>query len=157
MKVEPRGTPAHNFETFVGMTLKRVRAAARELVVSFESEYWKTIDVPHTDFQAHLICTPEGNLVQPPDETKKPFMHITGMKYEIGTGELSILADVQELAGEAFEVIGKIVTNANHDARTGIFGLMLGDEYSLLITPMGVKVLYTKELTVEFRKPLVTQ
>lgn len=149
MKVEPRGTPAHNFETFVGMTLKRVRAAARELVVSFESE--------HTDFQTHLICTPEGNLVKPPDETKKPFMHITGMKYEIGTGELSILADVQELAGEAFEVIGKIVTNANHDARTGIFGLMLGDEYSLLITPMGVKVLYTKELTVEFRKPLVTQ
>ncbi len=154
MKVEPRGTPAHNFETFVGMTLKRVRAAARELVVSFESE--------HTDFQTHLICTPEGNLVKPPDETKKPFMHITGMKYEIGTGELSILADVQELAGEAFEVIGKIVTNANHDARMGSFGLMLGDEiarvaYSLVITPMGVKVLCSKELTVEFRKPLVTQ
>jgi len=139
MKVEPQ-------VTFVGMSLKSVRLASKELVLSFEGE----------GPAAHLICQPEGNLVTPPDGGQ-PFVHITGMKYEIGTGDLAILADVQELAGEAAEVLGKIVTQTSYDARQGVFGLQLGAEYGIIITPAGMRVLYTKELACEFRKPLVSQ
>jgi hypothetical protein len=145
MKVEPR-------VTFVGMSLKSVRLASKELVLSFEGE----------GPAACLICQPEGNLVTPPDGGQ-PFVHITGVKYEIGTGDLAILADVQELAGEAAGVLGKIVTQTSHDARQGVFGVQLGPEppsqigYGIVITPAGMRVFYTKELVCEFRKPLVTQ
>jgi hypothetical protein len=166
MKVEPR-------VTFVGMSLKSVKLASKdfsrsyyELVLSFEGEgpergprqYARTTQEQDRSnrARAHLICQPEGNLVTPPDGGQ-PFVHITGMKYEIGTGDLAILVDVQELAGEAAGVLGKIVTQTSHDARQGVFGLQLGAEYGIIITPAGMRVLYTKELACEFRKPLVSQ
>jgi hypothetical protein len=127
------------------MRLVAIRVASKEMVLSFEKD----------GRQLHLICTPEGHLVTPPEGQGQPFVHITGMKYETGTGELSILADSTELAGEAVEVIGLEVSQATHDPRNHVFGLQLGPNYGVIITPGGMKVLYTKELEVEFRKPLV--
>jgi hypothetical protein len=59
------------------------------------------------------------------------------------------------LAGEATEILGLQVSNAHHDPISGVFGIQLGPEYGVVITPGGLKVLHTKELEVEFRKPLV--
>jgi hypothetical protein len=152
MKVEPRGEPAANFQTFVGMILKSVRVASKELVLSFGP----AIDAPRDAMEAHLICQPEGNIMTPPNGGQ-PFVRITGMKYEVGIGGLTILADCQELAGEASEVVGRTVTQASYNSRMHCFGLQLGPEYGIVITPAGMAVPYTKELVCEFRKPLVTQ
>jgi hypothetical protein len=163
MKVEPRtGTPARNFETFIGMTLKSVRQAQKELILSFEQHSTDPVLVEgeripgHRLRQAHLICQPEGNLVTPPNGDQ-PFIHLTGMKYEIGIGPLTILSDYLELSGDAAEIIGKQVMQARHDSRNHVFGLQFGAEYVLSITLAGLSVLYTKSLSVGFRKPLVTQ
>ena len=150
MRVEPRTTSAQlrGPSLLVGMTLKQIRVAHKEMIemiVSFEG----TED-------AHLICTPEGQLITPPDGGQ-PFVQITRMKYEIGTGPMTILAESQVLAGEATEILDRRVTQASHDPNNHVFGIQLGGEYGLIITPMGMKVLYTKELNVEFRKPLVSQ
>ena len=154
MKVEPRtGTPARNFETFIGMTLKSVLQAQKELILSFEQHSTDPVLVVG---QAHLICQPEGNLVTPPNGDQ-PFVHLTGMKYEIGIGPLTILSDYLELSGDATEIIGKQVMQARHDPRTHVFALQFGAEYGLIITLAGLNVLYTKSLSVGFRKHLVTQ
>ena len=146
MRVEPRTTSAQlRGPSLVGMTLKQIRVAHKEMIVTFEG----TED-------AHLICTPEGQLITPPDGGQ-PFVQITRMKYEIGTGPMTILAESQVLAGEATEILDRRVTQASHDPNNHVFGIQLGAEYGLIITPMGMKVLYTKELNVEFRKPLVVQ
>jgi hypothetical protein len=146
MRVEPRTTSAQLRwpSLLVGMTLKQIRVAHKEMIVTFEG----TED-------AHLICTPEGQLITPPDGGQ--LVQITRMKYEIGTGPMTILAESQVLAGEATEILDRRVTHASHDPNNHVFGIQLGGEYGLIITPMGIKVLYTKELNVEFRKPLVVQ
>ena len=146
MRVEPRTTSAQlRGPSLVGMTLKQIRVAHKEMIVTFEGTE-----------ETHLICTPEGQLITPPDGGQ-PFVQITRMKYEIGTGPMTILAESQVLAGEATEILDRRVTQASHDPNNHVFGIQLGAEYGLIITPMGMKVLYTKELNVEFRKPLVVQ
>jgi len=145
MRVEPRTASAQlRGPSLVGMTLKQIRVAHKEMIVTFEG----TED-------AHLICTPEGQLITPPDGGQ--LVQITRMKYEIGTGPMTILAESQVLAGEATEILDRRVTQASHDPNNHVFGIQLGGGYGLIITPMGIKVLYTKELNVEFRKPLVAQ
>ena len=145
MRVEPRTTSAQlRGPSLVGMILKQIRVAHKEMIVTFEG----TED-------AHLICTPEGQLITPPDGGQ--LVQITRMKYEIGTGPMTILAESQVLAGEATEILDRRVTQASHDPNNHVFGIQLGGGYGLIITPMGIKVLYTKELNVEFRKPLVVQ
>lgn len=149
MRVEPRTTSAQlrGPSLLVGMTLKQIRVAHKEMIVTFEGEGTE---------ETHMICTPEGQLITPPDGGQ-PFVQITRMKYEIGTGPMTILAESQVLAGEATEILDRRVTQASHDPNNHVFGIQLGGEYGLIITPMGMKVLYTKELNVEFRKPLVLQ
>ena len=149
MKVEPRAASlgSRDAQTFIGMTLKSVRQAQKELVLSFEGS-------GDEDHEAHLICQPE--VIKNPNGGE-PIIQLTGMKYEIGTGPMTILGDYTELSGEAQEILGLKVAQARHDSRNHIFALQFGAEYGLLITLAGLNVLYTKSLEVEFRKPLVTQ
>ena len=145
MKVEPRKTQQETSPSLIGARLVNIKVASKEIVVSFFKD----------GVELHLICTPEGHLITPPEGQGDPFVHVTGMKYETGTGELSILADFQELAGEAIEVLGMEVSQATYDSRNHVFGIQLGPHYGIIITPGGMKVLYTKELEVEFRKPVL--
>jgi hypothetical protein len=151
------------------MTLKSVRQAQKELVLSFKApDFLQSIE------EAHLICQPEANVIQNPRDWNRehpgrwegstfhsrsgdPIIQVTGMKFEIGTGPMTILSDFTELSGPAAEILGKEVVQARHDSRNHIFALQFGAEYGLLITMAGLSVLYTKSLKVEFRKPLVTQ
>lgn len=163
MKVEPRTNSFSKgdepsisnpmWQNIVGSTIARVRHCERELVVTFH------LPVPAHGNRAHpkelqLICCPEGQLINPPDGGKP--VQLTGMKYEIGTGPATILGDVLEIAGESSEIIGMQVTNVSHDPRSHVVGIQLGQQYGVIIGPMGLKVLFTKELDIEFRKALVT-
>ena len=151
MKVEPRkrdGAPAKPgaaINTLIGTVLSKVIVAESELVLTFTR-------VGADDI--HLICRPEAHIVTDPTGSQIP--HVTGMKYEIGTGPMTVLADCQELYGTAAEVLGRTVTGASHDPRTSVFGVQFG-EYSVVLSMAGLTVLYSKQLQVEFRKPLVIQ
>jgi hypothetical protein len=150
MKVEPRGkaaaTPANDPAQIVGRILSKVILAQAELVLTFER---------YGEEALHLICRPEAHLVTDPD-TGQQIPHFTGMKYEIGHGAMTVLADYEELAGEAAEVLGREATGADHDPRISFFGVQFG-QYGLLITMAGLTALYIKELKVEFKEPVVLQ
>jgi hypothetical protein len=164
VRVEPRAASIGSAQTFIGMTLKSVRQAQKELVVSFEGDMplnhpglmQEVENANGRPLEAHLICQPEANVIQNP-RGGDPIIQLTGMKFEIGTGPMTILSDFTELSGPAAEILGKEVVQARHDSRNHIFALQFGAEYGLLITMAGLSVLYTKSLEVEFRKPLVTQ
>jgi hypothetical protein len=131
-------------DSLAGMTLTNIQVAAKELVVSFR-------DARGDEF--HLICSPTGNVITPANGGT-PFVHVTGMKYEMGSGPLSILTARQQISGEAAEILGKQVVSTNYHEKIATFGIMCGS-YSLIVCPNGIKVVYTKELKMEWRTPLV--
>ena len=155
--VEEKPREAFAFEGFI---LKKVQIAETEIIISCQ-------DPGNPDRQAHLIARPEAHLVTDPttgqpalDEQGHPVVQVTGVKYEIGEGPLAIMTQTTlELSGRAAEIIDKPIMYTAHSAHNSTFAFSLGDQaqYSLLLTPVGPKVTYTRELTCEWRKPVKLQ
>lgn len=144
MTPQTERTSRRHVPALQGARLTNIRCAQSELVLSFSREDQDEI---------HLICKPEGHVINGPDG--QPIPVITGMKYETGTGALIIMQEATQLAGEAYEIIGQLVTGTALDSERGIFGVQFG-EYAAILSQNGLQVIHSKELKVEFQKPLLT-